>query len=131
MNASIGSALIALLTLAWSSSTLAADNSQCLHLFTLKPNERVSVASVVSDGGMYQSRVLDFAGRVATEDGLNKLAEVYLNHKDAVRWGKNKDIRSATGPLFSWRNRLIFLGQRNGGDSSARRQHADNDLPVH
>lgn len=103
-----------ILALALQSATVLAtstDTAHCLHVLTLKPNQKVTIATVVqNEGALYSSRVINFSGRVTTDDGINKLAEAWIKHEDLLRWGVNEDI-NALGPVFNFGRRMVFIGK--------------------
>lgn len=88
-------------------------SAHCQLRLELSPNQTVTVAAtVVNDYSLWTSEGLHFAGRVATDDGANRFADVWVLHTDAVRWGMNEALPvSARGPLFNVSERESFWGK--------------------
>lgn len=82
----------------------------CVNSVVLKPNEKRTIATViVNDSATYTSRTIRFAGRVVTDDGANRFADVWLKRTDAIHWGTNEDFKNALGPTFNVKTRIGFL----------------------
>jgi hypothetical protein len=86
--------------------------NHCVRISNLEPNRTYTLAVLVSDEwNWWASAVVNFAGRVTTEDGTNTFADVWILHTDVVRWGVNEELSNARGPIFNIKERESFWGK--------------------
>jgi hypothetical protein len=109
--AAAGAAISTAQTGAPPAATAAA--ARCQLRLDLAPNQTSTVAAtVVNEYALWTSQGLNFAGRVATDDGSNTFADVWVLHTDALRWGVNESLPgSARGPVFNVSERESFWGK--------------------
>jgi hypothetical protein len=92
--------------------TPANSRDFCLRTSDLEPNKTYTLATLASnEWNWWASAVVNFAGRVSTQDGSNSFADVWLLHTDLFRWGVNEDLANARGPIFIVKERESFWGK--------------------
>jgi hypothetical protein len=95
-------------------------NEYCLRISILEPNKTYTLATLASnEWNWWASAVVNFAGRVTTEDGKDAFADAWILHTDLLRWGVSEELANARGPVFTISERESFWG-KGGAEVSVR-----------